>query len=64
MTPFCQIHTYSSTSMNHLMVYPSLDKKPEELDGPVTVVTTWHLPLLKKQIEMKHSSNKKTHQTL
>lgn len=50
--------------MNHLMVYSSLDKKPEELDGPVTVVTTWHLPLLKTQIEMKHSSNKKTHQTL
>lgn len=47
--------------MNHLMVYSSLDKKPEELDGPVTVVTTWHLPLLKKQIEMKHSG---LHQTL
>lgn len=36
MTPFCQIHTNESPKM----VYPSLDKKPEELDGPVTVVTT------------------------
>lgn len=57
-------HLFIHINESPKMVYPSLDKKPEELDGPVTVVTTWHLPLLKKQIEMKHSSNKKTHQTL
>lgn len=37
--------------MNHLMICSSLDKKPEELNVPVTVVTTWHLPLLKSKLK-------------
>lgn len=47
--------------MNHLMICSSLDKTPEELNVPVTVVINHLTPsVTKKQIEMKYSSNKNT----